>query len=408
MKLTYVFLATLVLLSISQSTAAQLDEVKFRGEVIGINADTNEWIVRVTTPTEIGGKPVNQYDSGKQCGSGHIIILANGSYYCPPIEGVTYLRVDDICGVTYYLGEIDSNLNVGDSVDVFGYYLEDIHDTLSMIHYISLYRNTHYLKRADYIHFTAEASFEYDPHNSGTDRPSTTSNQPPSMISLSPSVSSPHEVGASITWTAMATDPENDPIYYQFWLRGPGTGEEWQMVQDWSLILASRQNTWTWWAGEGDVGSSDIQVRIRDGLHADSSDMDDFEEHYDYEIKTRQLTNLNAEVTNAVYSEKDRRVYYCQEGKYFYVKNRVYLTGSDLDKVKKVTYYLHETFPNPVQVSTDRSNEFEIWIWTWGRFPIYAEIEADSGQIFEKSYEFSFKSKYEEAKRRGIPMVRDC
>jgi len=136
--------------------------------------------------------------------------------------------------------------------------------------------------------------------------------------------------------------------------------------------------------------------------------MDDFNEHYDYEIKSRQLTNLNVEVTNAVYSGSDRRVYYCQEGKYFYVKNRVYLTGSDQDKVKKVTYYLHKTFPNPVQVSTDRSNDFEIWIWTWGRFPINVEIETDSGQIFEKSYEFSFKSKYEEAKRRGIPMVRDC
>jgi len=232
---------------------------------------------------------------------------------------------------------------------------------------------------------------------------SVTSNQPPSMISLSPSVSGPQEVGASITWMAQATDPENDPIYYQFWLSGPRTGDQWQTIQDWS-----QSSTWTWWTGQNDVGTSDVQVRIRDGLHANSSDMDDFNEVYDYEIKTRQLANLNVEVTNAVYSESDRRVYYCQEGKYFYVKNRVYLTGPDFNKVKKVTYYLHESFPNPVQVSIDRSNEFEIWIWTWGRFPINAEIETDSGQVFEKSYEFSFKSKYEEAQRRGIPMVRDC
>ena len=240
----------------------------------------------------------------------------------------------------------------------------------------------------------------YETPSSGS---SIASNQPPSIISLSPSVSSPQEVGASITWTAQAIDPENDSIYYQFWISGPRTGDEWQMIQNWS-----QNSTWTWWTSQNDVGTSDVQLRIRDGLHANSSDMDDFNEVYDYEIKTRTLANLNVEVTNAVYSERDRRVYYCQEGKYFYVKNRVYLTGSDLDKVKKVTYYLHDSFPNPVQVSTDRSNDFEIWIWTWGRFPINAEIEADSGQVFEKSYEFSFKSKYEEAKRRGIPMIRDC
>ena len=373
MRCYHIIFVTLIMLVAPQSTAVQLKEITFNGEITEINADFSEYTVGVSYPAEI--------------------------------DGISYLQIGDICKVTHGLGIIDRSLSVGDLVEVFGYYLGKNNNPSGNLHFINLYDETHYIIQdvPDLINFTREADFEYIPPNSGIDQKSTSSNQPPSMINLVPSVSSPQEVGASISWTAMATDPENDPIYYQFWLRGPETGGDWQMVQDWSPNSA-----WTWWPGEGDIGTFDVQVRIMDGLHAGSSDMDDFKEYYDYEIKSRQLTNLNVEVTNAVYSENDRRVYYCQEGKYFYVKNRVYLTGSDLNKVKKVTYYLHETFPNPVQVSTDRSNNFEIWIWTWGRFPIMAEIETDSGQTFEKCYEFSFKSKYDEAKRRGIPMVRDC
>ncbi|GEM_PF-1978364 len=373
MRCGHIILIALVFSAVSQSAAVKVNGIIFKGEITEIDANFSEYTVSVSEPAEI--------------------------------DGVPYMQIGDTCEVTFEFGIIDRSLNVGDQVEVFGLYLRNNNDPFNKIHFINLYGMNHYIMRGvpGYINFTEEVEFEYMPSDSNMDQTPAFSNQPPSMIGLSPSVSGPQEVGASIAWTAQATDPENDPLYYQFWISGPRTGEEWQMVQDWS-----QSSTWTWWTAEGDVGTFDVQVRIRDGLHANSSDMDDFNELYDYEIKMRPLANLNVEVTNAVYSESDRRVYYCQEGKYFYVKNRVYLTGSDIDKVTKVTYYLHKSFPNPVQVSTDRGNDFEIWIWTWGRFPIRAEIETDSGQVFEKSYEFSFKSKYEEAKSRGIPMVREC
>jgi hypothetical protein len=70
-----------------------------------------------------------------------------------------------------------------------------------------------------------------------------------------------------------------------------------------------------------------------------------------------------------------------------------------------VTYYLHESFPNPVQVSADPSNDFEIWIMTWGSFLLKADIEMKSGEPLHKEYDFSFRTKVEEATSKGVPMV---
>ena len=228
-------------------------------------------------------------------------------------------------------------------------------------------------------------------------------NQPPNILSLNPDLQSPQQVGVFINWRATATDPENDPIYYRFSLSGPRTGGQWQVVQDWS-----QNNAWSWKVEDRDAGNSNIQVEIKGEKRGSFSDIDAFKEYDNYQIIQSQLTTLNAEVTNDVYSEKDRVVYYCQEGKDFYVKNRIYLTGPDLSKVKSVKYVLHPTFPNPEQISEDSSNSFEIWIWTWGRLPVKAIITTNTGQQFEKDHAFSFKSKYEEAQRKGIPQVRNC
>jgi hypothetical protein len=113
----------------------------------------------------------------------------------------------------------------------------------------------------------------------------------------------------------------------------------------------------------------------------------------------------NIEICNAVYTNSNRRIISCQKGNVLLVYNRVYLSGSALADVKKVTYYLHESFPNPVQISTDSGNDFEIWIMAWGSFVLRAEIEMKSGETIEKEYNFSFRSKVEEAQSIGIPMV---
>ncbi|NLH78215.1 MAG: hypothetical protein GX465_14380 [Acidobacteria bacterium] len=122
----------------------------------------------------------------------------------------------------------------------------------------------------------------------------------------------------------------------------------------------------------------------------------------------KTLATLSVEVTSDVYSEKDRQVLYCPKGNYMVVRNRIYLTGDDLDEVKQVKYLLHPSFSNPVAVSEDPTNDFEAWIWSWGGFPIKATITTKSGQVFEKNLDFSFKTKFEEAQSKGIPQAMRC
>jgi transcription initiation factor IIF auxiliary subunit len=76
--------------------------------------------------------------------------------------------------------------------------------------------------------------------------------------------------------------------------------------------------------------------------------------------------------------------------------------------VKEVKYLLHPSFSNPLAVSRDPTSDFEVWIWSWGGFPIKATITTKSGQVFEKKFDFSFKSTFEEAQTKGIPQVMKC
>lgn len=237
-----------------------------------------------------------------------------------------------------------------------------------------------------------------------SDRGSTSSsNLPPAVESLTPSAASPQDVGATVTWTATASDPDNDPLYYKFLLSGPSTGEKWTTMQDWSS-----KNTWNWNVRDSDIGSSDVSVLIRDGKHADASNMDDFKNISGYKIISKQLSNIDVQVMNGLYTDRDRNVYYCQESKYLYFRNRLYLTGPDLDKVAKVKYILPQSFPNPEQISQDTSNNFEIWILTWGKFNGIALVTTKSGQQFQIQYNIAFKDKVEAAKSQGIPMVQNC
>jgi hypothetical protein len=98
------------------------------------------------------------------------------------------------------------------------------------------------------------------------DEPVTTPTPPPNQPPVNPALmpeSSSQPAGSSIKWGASATDPDDDPLYYQFWLKGPATGESWQMKRDWS-----HDNTWTWHTSTADVGTTYICVWIRDGYHA--------------------------------------------------------------------------------------------------------------------------------------------
>jgi uncharacterized protein YhbP (UPF0306 family) len=124
------------------------------------------------------------------------------------------------------------------------------------------------------------------------------------------------------------------------------------------------------------------------------------------QAEIEQPAHLDVEITNDVYTEKDPRIYCKQEGGRTYYKDRIYLTGSDLKMVKNVKYILHETFGGCEPVATDPTNNFDIWIWTYGGFLIKAIITDKNEQVFEKRYQFSLKSKVEEALKKGIPIIK--
>ena len=106
-------------------------------------------------------------------------------------------------------------------------------------------------------------------------------NQPPYCACLMPDKSEPQPWRTKITWSACAIDPEGDPLWYRFWLRGPGTGNVWQEVKPWST-----SNTWTWVPTFAERGDNDMKVDIRDGYYVPYPDYSDVNAtYYDYRIR---------------------------------------------------------------------------------------------------------------------------
>jgi len=98
---------------------------------------------------------------------------------------------------------------------------------------------------------------------------STAVDQKPELRSLVPDLASPQSAGTAIRWTATASDPDGDQIYYKFWLKGPSTGDMARNVTDWT-----QSNEWTWNTVEDDAGSSEVEVQVRDGKHAGAESYD--------------------------------------------------------------------------------------------------------------------------------------
>ncbi|MFI9788919.1 pYEATS domain-containing protein [Kitasatospora sp. NPDC051984] len=60
-----------------------------------------------------------------------------------------------------------------------------------------------------------------------------------------------------------------------------------------------------------------------------------------------------------------------------YFRIRVYLASfdaADLDRVTKVVYHLHPTFPQPDRTVTDRSTDFGLVVLAWGEFNLTADV----------------------------------
>ena len=66
----------------------------------------------------------------------------------------------------------------------------------------------------------------------------------------------------------------------------------------------------------------------------------------------------------------------------------VWLDGPDdeLDKVEKVIYRLHRTFPKPVRNVQDRETKFKISSSGWGEFLLRAEVHKSDGEMIEMTH----------------------
>ena len=100
-------------------------------------------------------------------------------------------------------------------------------------------------------------------------------NKPPKLISLTSDKPSPQDTGTAITWTAEAKDPENDQIFYTFFLND-------DPVTKWIT-----DNKWVWTTTDSDVGENQIEVQVRDGKHA-GPDRFDSNKIESFTISTKQ------------------------------------------------------------------------------------------------------------------------
>ena len=87
-------------------------------------------------------------------------------------------------------------------------------------------------------------------------------NQIPLVQELNPDMISPQTAGVVITWTAKATDPGGDKIYYRF------------LANDKEVTGWSPSNSWIWNTSEAKPGDYKIGVQARDGRHASEDSFD--------------------------------------------------------------------------------------------------------------------------------------
>ena len=87
-------------------------------------------------------------------------------------------------------------------------------------------------------------------------------NQAPALQELKSDKSGPQATGSMITWTAAATDPDNDTIYFKF------------MKNDEDMTGWLPSNSWTWNTSSEKPGDYRIAVLAEDGLHASKDSFD--------------------------------------------------------------------------------------------------------------------------------------
>lgn len=106
----------------------------------------------------------------------------------------------------------------------------------------------------------------------------------------------------------------------------------------------------------------------------------------------------------------DKIVYYFQRGEQYLYKVFIYLIGRDLPFVKRVTYKLHPTFPNPERVvlRTDVNRNCKLVTWAWGKFELNAIVEDSKGNKYPISRYLQYDRYFDEDtfKIEGLQLVK--
>jgi hypothetical protein len=95
-------------------------------------------------------------------------------------------------------------------------------------------------------------------------------NEKPGILEIISDRQSPQDQGIKVTWTTTAEDPDKDTVLYQYWIKGPSTEEQWRPFTQWTM-----NNSWIWNTAPMNAGIYTIEIRIRDGYHADIESSDD-------------------------------------------------------------------------------------------------------------------------------------
>ena len=85
--------------------------------------------------------------------------------------------------------------------------------------------------------------------------------------SLNPDRASPQAAGSAIVWTANATNPRDEEMVYDFFLKGPATKGELIEMTGWIA-----ENNWTWNTSEADIGENLVQVRVKRLVSGEAED----------------------------------------------------------------------------------------------------------------------------------------
>jgi transcription initiation factor IIF auxiliary subunit len=77
-----------------------------------------------------------------------------------------------------------------------------------------------------------------------------------------------------------------------------------------------------------------------------------------------------------------------EEDELQYFRWKVFVDEPDevLERIRSVEYRLHETFPNPIRLVTDRESRFALESAGWGEFVIFITVEVIHGEGVDTKY----------------------